>query len=73
MIKPQFDHIGLNVIDLDTSLAFYPNLFGFAVIARWDEPKQAFIGAAVKLFCSATRQGIFWKFAIRPLWNGKPL
>lgn len=44
MIKHQFDHIGLNVTDLDTSLAFYQNLFGFTVIERWDEPKQAFIG-----------------------------
>lgn len=45
MIKPQLDHIGLNVQNLDQSLAFYQELFGFTVIERWDEPKQAFVGA----------------------------
>lgn len=40
----QADHIGLNVVDLETSLTFYQELFGFSLIARWDDPKQAFIG-----------------------------
>ena len=38
------DHIGLNVTNLDESLAFYRTWFALEVIARWDEPKQAFIG-----------------------------
>ena len=45
MINTQLDHIGLNVADLATSIAFYQDLFGFALIAQWDDPKQAFIGA----------------------------
>jgi catechol-2,3-dioxygenase len=46
MIKQQIDHVvGLNVVDLDSSLAFYRELFGFELIERWDTPKQAFIGA----------------------------
>jgi catechol 2,3-dioxygenase-like lactoylglutathione lyase family enzyme len=44
MIQPRIDHIGLNVDNLDASIAFYQNLFGFAVIERWDEPRQAFVG-----------------------------
>ncbi len=45
MIKPQIDHAGLNVLNLDKSIAFYQDLFGFALIEKWDEPKQAFVGA----------------------------
>lgn len=43
-IKSQIDHIGLNVQNLAQSLAFYQSLFGFTVIAQWDNPKQAFVG-----------------------------
>ena len=43
MIKNQLDHIGLNVADLENSIAFYQSLFGFSVIEQWDSPKQAFI------------------------------
>ena len=45
MIKKQLDHVGLNVLDLDKSIAFYQELFGFTVIEKWDNPKQAFVGA----------------------------
>ena len=45
MIQKQFDHVGLNVTDLDKSIAFYQDMFGFAVIEKWDDLKQAFIGA----------------------------
>jgi catechol 2,3-dioxygenase-like lactoylglutathione lyase family enzyme len=45
MIHKQFDHVGLNVTDLDKSIAFYQEMFGFALIEKWAEPKQAFIGA----------------------------
>ncbi|MDD2658412.1 MAG: VOC family protein [Methylococcales bacterium] len=45
MIYKQFDHVGLNVRDLDKSIAFYQEMFGFALIEKWADPKQAFIGA----------------------------
>jgi catechol 2,3-dioxygenase-like lactoylglutathione lyase family enzyme len=45
VITPEFDHVGLNVADLDHSIAFYQELFGFRLIERWDSPKQAFVGA----------------------------
>jgi catechol 2,3-dioxygenase-like lactoylglutathione lyase family enzyme len=45
MISKQLDHIGLNVADLEKSIAFYREMFGFAVIERWETPKQAFVGA----------------------------
>lgn len=46
MIKPQIDHIGLNVLDLQESIDFYRDFFGFDLIEKWDEPKQAFVGRA---------------------------
>ena len=45
MIKKKIDHIGLNVANLEKSIAFYQEMFGFSVIEKWDKPKQAFIGA----------------------------
>lgn len=45
MITKQLDHVGLNVADLDESIAFYQDMFGFSVIEKWDTPKQAFVGA----------------------------
>lgn len=45
MISKQLDHVGLNVADLETSISFYREMFGFAVIERWDTPRQAFVGA----------------------------
>ena len=44
MIKSRFDHVGLNVIDLDVSIAFLTAMFGFELIQRWEEPRQAFVG-----------------------------
>jgi catechol 2,3-dioxygenase-like lactoylglutathione lyase family enzyme len=44
MIRKQLDHVGLNVADLEKSIAFYQDMFGFRVIEKWDNPKQAFIG-----------------------------
>ena len=44
MIENRFDHVGLNVIDLDASIAFLKEMFGFEVIQRWDSPRQAFVG-----------------------------
>ena len=44
MIENRFDHVGLNVIDLDASIAFLKEMFRFEVIQRWDSPRQAFVG-----------------------------
>ena len=44
MIENRFDHVGLNVIDLDASIVFLRDMFGFEVIQRWDSPRQAFVG-----------------------------
>jgi len=44
MIEPRIDHVGLNVSSLEDSIRFYERLFGFEVIEKWDEPKQAFVG-----------------------------
>ena len=44
MIESRIDHIGLNVADLDEAIEFYQQLFGFTVIERWEDPKQAFVG-----------------------------
>ena len=43
MIQEQVDHIGLNVKNIEQSLAFYQEMFGFELIVQWDSPKQAFI------------------------------
>jgi catechol 2,3-dioxygenase-like lactoylglutathione lyase family enzyme len=43
MIRKRVDHIGLNVVDLEKSIAFYQDMFGFSVIEKWETPKQAFI------------------------------
>jgi catechol 2,3-dioxygenase-like lactoylglutathione lyase family enzyme len=44
MIEPRFDHVGLNVADLDSSIAFLKAMFGFELIQKWDSPRQAFVG-----------------------------
>ena len=44
MIENRFDHVGLNVKDLDASIAFLKAMFDFDVLQRWDSPKQAFVG-----------------------------
>lgn len=44
MIGNRFDHVGLNVKDLDESIVFLNAMFGFDVIQRWEAPKQAFVG-----------------------------
>ena len=44
MIESRIDHIGLNALNLNKSIEFYRRLFGFDVIEKWDNPKQAFIG-----------------------------
>ncbi len=44
MIEPQFDHVGINVADLDASIAFLKAMFDFDVIQKWDSPRQAFVG-----------------------------
>ncbi len=38
------DHIGLNVKNLEQSIDFYEGFFGFPVIAKWETPRQAFVG-----------------------------
>ncbi len=44
MIEPRFDHVGINVADLDASIAFLKTMFGFEMIQKWDSPRQAFVG-----------------------------
>lgn len=44
MIENRFDHVGLNVKDLDATIVFLKAMFDFDVIQRWDNPKQAFVG-----------------------------
>lgn len=44
MIANRFDHVSLNVKDLDASIAFLKAMFDFNVIQRWDTPRQAFVG-----------------------------
>jgi catechol 2,3-dioxygenase-like lactoylglutathione lyase family enzyme len=43
-MEPRFDHVGLNVRELDEAITFCADLFGFAVLQRWDQPRQAFVG-----------------------------
>ncbi len=45
MTRQRIDHVGLNVLDLDESIAFYRDMFGFRLLERWDNPRQAFVGA----------------------------
>ena len=44
MIEGRFDHVGLNVSDLDAAIAFLKAMFGFEVLQKWDSPRQAFVG-----------------------------
>lgn len=44
MIEYRVDHVGLNVDDLDETIAFLQEMFGFEVLQRWDSPRQAFVG-----------------------------
>lgn len=44
MIENRFDHVGINVIDLEASINFLAAMFGFNVIQKWDSPRQAFVG-----------------------------
>ena len=44
MIESKIDHVGLNVSDLEESIAFYKRLFDFHVIEKWEDTKQAFVG-----------------------------
>ncbi len=44
MIDTHLDHAGLHVANLDESIAFYQDVFGFSVIQRWDHPRHVFIG-----------------------------
>ena len=39
-----FDHVGLNVRDLDEAIKFFAELFGFGLRQRWNQPRQAFVG-----------------------------
>jgi catechol 2,3-dioxygenase-like lactoylglutathione lyase family enzyme len=43
-MEPHFDHVGLNVRDLDEAIRFCRDMFGFELIQRWDQPRQAFVG-----------------------------
>ena len=45
MIENRFDHVGMNVKNLDESIAFLKAMFDFNVIQKWDDPKQAFVGS----------------------------
>ena len=43
-MEAHFDHVGLNVRDLDEAIAFCAELFGLALLQRWEQPRQAFVG-----------------------------
>lgn len=51
----RFDHIGINVRDLDEAVSFYRDFFGFTVIERWASPRQAFVGKGVVVPASLKR------------------
>ena len=43
-MEAKFDHVGMNVRDLDEAIVFCRELFGFALLQRWEQPRQAFVG-----------------------------
>lgn len=50
-------HVGLNVVDLDRSVAFYAGVFGWDVLQQGDSPKPfAFLGDEVTLFVTLWQQ-----------------
>lgn len=44
MIEPRIDHVSIHVADLEEGLEFYHALFGFEVLQRSEEQRQAFVG-----------------------------
>ncbi|MCX7010172.1 MAG: VOC family protein [Kiritimatiellaeota bacterium] len=43
-MQPQFDHVVLNVRELDEAIRFCRDMFGFELIQCWEQPRQAFVG-----------------------------
>lgn len=43
-MEAKFDHVGLNVRDLDEAIGFCREAFGFELLQRWEQPRQAFVG-----------------------------
>jgi lactoylglutathione lyase len=60
-------HVGLNVTDLDRSLAFYRDVLGFQVIAEGEEDdrRYAFVGEGTRLVLT------LWQQAKGPYDNGR--
>lgn len=60
-------HVGLNVTDLDRSLAFYRDVLGFQVIAegKEDDRRYAFVGEGTRLVLT------LWQQAQGPYDNGR--